>query len=208
MSIFMNIKVFLKIVILWFNVYSSYIFQFFCLMYHTGDIDVRITCTDTTEKTTKLREILSQLDHNDKNCRCFKVEDEILHMARDAFHKIRRKDDSLDSFNQFQKELDETNKTIQQAMEILCSFKSLCKHGRTIEDIFSGSVVIRLNCPDTNALMTLWEDYLSGDLTKMVNDVLVTKSLLDKFETEKIVLKVSIAKECFESCRDGLGEYR
>lgn len=128
-------------------------------------------------------------------------------MARDAFHKIRRKDDSLDSFNQFQKELDETNQTIQQAMELLCSFKSLCKHGRTIEDIFAGSVVFRLNCPDTNAIKTLTEDYRSGDLTRMVNECLVTKSLLDVFEAENISLSVFISDNSIESCWKELGKY-
>ncbi|KAK3600361.1 hypothetical protein CHS0354_015502 [Potamilus streckersoni] len=170
-----------------------------------GDIDLRLTCDSIAEKTRQIKEILKELKHDDKKCDCSKVEEEILTMARDAFAKIRRQDDSKPSFQQFSKELQETNDTVYQSLKILAGMKSLCKYGRSLEDILPGSVIFRLNCPNLEALEDLWATYRSGTLLKDLEEAFVTDELKHKFSADSIKLMISISEDDYTKCKYELG---
>ncbi|KAL3885572.1 hypothetical protein ACJMK2_025623 [Sinanodonta woodiana] len=174
-------------------------------MRRRGDIDVRLTCESIAEKTRQVKEILKDLQHEDKKCDCFKVEEEILTMARDAFAKIRRQDDSKPSFQQFNKELQETNETVYQSLKILAGMKSLCKYGRSLEDILPGSVIFRLNCPTLEALEDLWATYRSGSLLRDFEEAFVTDELKHKFSADSIKLMISISEDYYNTCKCELG---
>jgi hypothetical protein len=53
--------------------------------------------------------------------------------------KIRRMDSSEHSFDRFTNEATETREQIFNSVKVLCGIKSMCKYGRIIDDIFTGS---------------------------------------------------------------------
>ncbi|XP_060075209.1 uncharacterized protein LOC132554894 [Ylistrum balloti] len=168
-----------------------------------GEVDIRMVCEDfrLSDKTKNFR----FADDAAKNCQCANVENEILEMARDAFAKIRRKDDSAEAHDQFGKELQETKSRIYQAFDILSGVKAICKHERTVVDMFSGSVVFRVRCPTVFALDNLWDSYQSGDLNTIVNRHFVWDSLRSKYSDMDIGLIVTIAEGEYQLARAELG---
>ncbi|XP_052787167.1 uncharacterized protein LOC128222251 isoform X2 [Mya arenaria] len=169
-----------------------------------GDIDVRVTCEKISERTSQVQEILRELDHDDKECKCAKIEEEIKSMAINAYSKILRADRGMEAYEQFQREKAETDTLVYNSMKNLCGIKCLCKYGRTLEEVYSGSVVFRLNCPTRDALLDLWHTYKVGDLTKQIQAAFVTDSLLEKFNCEEIVLKVEIIWKEYLHCKEEL----
>jgi hypothetical protein len=127
-------------------------------------------------------------------------------MAMDAYSKIRRTDRSAEAHDQFQTELQETHNSIYTSMKVLCGIKCLCKYGRSLEEIFPGSVVFRLKCPNLDALLDLWHTYKSGNLEKQLMDAFISQELLDRFDCENIKLKVSIHWVDYLDCKKELGK--
>lgn len=175
-------------------------------MLPTGDVDLRVTCTDISVKTRDLQESIKRVDHNEKNCSCSNIENEILNMARDAYQKIRRHDDTKKSFDQFENELQETNSKIFDAMSILCTIKALCKHGRKIEDITTGSVVFKISCPTSFSLRELWQSCKSGRLENSFNRAFVSDPLRAKYPNIQIYLNVEVQRDEFEKALQELGK--
>ncbi|XP_053386911.1 uncharacterized protein LOC123542619 isoform X2 [Mercenaria mercenaria] len=171
---------------------------------HYGDIDVRLTCESIKEKSKKTEELLNELEHDNKDCKCAQIEQEIRLMAMDAYSKIRRANRSAEAHDQFQNELNETNAIVYTSMRRLCGIKCLCKYGRTIEEVFSGSVVFRINCPNVDALLDLWQLYKSGDLLKQFKDAFINEDLLEKYDCEDIILKVEIRWQDYLDCKQEL----
>ena len=167
---------------------------------------MRISCEGITEKVRQAKEILKDLDHNTEECKCTLIEQEILTMTNEAFARIRRMDATKESFLQFSKELTEANTNVYKSLEILCGIKCMCKYGRTLDEIYSGSIVFRFNCPNIYALDDLWESYKSGDLEKLIKETFVTKELKDKYNVDDIKLKVTLSWEEFKKCKKDLGK--
>ena len=151
------------------------------------------------------KEILNDLEHATDSCHCARIEQEILTMTNEAFARIRRMDASEESFLRFSQELNEANTSVYKSLEILCGIKCMCKYGRTLEEIYSGSIVFRMNCPNAYALEDLWESYKSGDLEKLIVNIFVTKQLKEQFNAADIKLKVSISWEAYKQCKHNLG---
>ena len=170
-----------------------------------GDIDVRISCESITEKVKQAKDVLKDLEHSTDNCHCNRIEQEILAMTNEAFARIRRMDASEESFLRFSEELNEANTSVYKSLEILCGIKCMCKYGRTLDEIYSGSIVFRMNCPNIYALEDLWESYKSGDLEQLISNIFVTKDLKDKFNAADIKLKVSISWDEYKQCKNELG---
>lgn len=126
-------------------------------------------------------------------------------MAMDAYSKIRRANRSVEAHDQFQSELNETNTNVYNSMRVLCGIKCLCKYGRTLDEVFTGSVVFRLHCPNVDALLDLWNLYKSGELLKLLNDAFVNEELLEKYDCEKINLNVGIDWNDYLKCKQELG---
>ncbi|XP_052265349.1 uncharacterized protein LOC127867881 [Dreissena polymorpha] len=162
-----------------------------------GEIDVHVTCD-------KVQEILRELDHDDRNCKCGKIEEEIKSMAINAYSKILRADRGRDAYEQFQREKAETDAMVYDSMKNLCGIKCLCKYGRTLEDVYSGSVVFRLHCPTLDALLDLWHTYRVGDLGRQIQGAFVTRGLLDRHGCDVIELRVQIAWKDFVQCKEEL----
>ncbi|XP_069103305.1 uncharacterized protein [Argopecten irradians] len=171
-----------------------------------GDVDIRMVCEDfrLSDKSKQYPDNFRYQDEATQNCKCANVEKEILEMAHDAFRKIRRKDDSNEALEQFGKEVQETKIRISQAFEILDGVKAICKHERTIVDMFSGSVIFRVSCPTVFALDDLWDSYQSGELTSTINKHFVSDCLRTKYSDMDIGLVVTITEEQYRRAKNEL----
>ncbi|XP_033725972.1 uncharacterized protein LOC117315731 [Pecten maximus] len=168
-----------------------------------GEVDIRMVCEDfrLSDQTKQFQDNFRFADEASQNCKCANVEKEILEMAHDAFRKIRRKDDSSEAFEQFGKEVQETRARISQAFDILNGVKAICKHERTIVDMFSGSVIFRVRCPTVLALDDLWNSYQSGELTSTINRHFISDGLRAKYSDMDIGLVVTITEEQYRRAR-------
>ncbi|XP_071141077.1 uncharacterized protein [Mytilus edulis] len=174
-----------------------------------GDVEVCVKCEEdedeVSDKSRCLQSALKKVQHPDgKTCRCANIESAILEMARDAYKKIRRWDSSEYSFDRFNTEATETREQIFDSVKVLCEIKSMCKYGRIIEDIFSGSIIFLFNCPTLLALDDLWEIYLSGKLKEMFNSAFITDELKHKYRASTARLEVVISQEVYHRARSEL----
>ncbi|XP_015750171.1 PREDICTED: uncharacterized protein LOC107330034 [Acropora digitifera] len=75
-----------------------------------------------------------------------------------------------------------------------------------------GSLIIGLDCKTLKGLDKLWNDYLSGHLTKVAKNHLVTDEMMKSLRLKTINLKTSIDKENYVNCRkifpESSGEYK
>ncbi|KAK7475781.1 hypothetical protein BaRGS_00033002, partial [Batillaria attramentaria] len=62
------------------------------------------------------------------NCTCAVMEDHFLRMAEAAYKNIRRTDRSPASFEQFKRELTQTNCILKESVDIVNEIKDLCEH--------------------------------------------------------------------------------
>ncbi|XP_063438399.1 uncharacterized protein LOC134719320 [Mytilus trossulus] len=174
-----------------------------------GDVEVCVKCEEDEDKVTDksrcLQSALQKVQHPEgKTCRCANIESAILEMARDAYKKIRRWDSSEYSFDRFNTEASETREQIFDSVKVLCEIKSMCKYGRIIEDMFSGSIIFLFNCPTLLALDDLWEIYLSGKLKEMFNSAFITDELKHKYGASTARLEVVISQEAYHRARSEL----
>ncbi|XP_064596010.1 uncharacterized protein LOC135462719 [Liolophura sinensis] len=141
-------------------------------------------------------------------CTCQQVEEQMLQMAKNAYKNIRRRDDTPASFEQFKKELGQTNTIIKDSMEIMHTLKILCRHG-DIEDVSFGSVKFTLRFTSVKKLTNLWRMFRSGKLLDIFQNGLVTKTLLRRCRAKNIRLGVRIEEGEYLQClRELAGDVR
>lgn len=138
-------------------------------------------------------------------CTCQQVEEQMLQMAKNAYKNIRRRDDTPASFEQFKKELGQTNTIIKDSMEIMHTLKILCRHG-DIEDVSFGSVKFTLRFTSVKKLTNLWRMFRSGKLLDIFQNGLVTKTLLKRCRARNIRLGVRIEEGEYLQCLRELGQ--
>ena len=83
------------------------------------------------------------------------------------------------------------------------SFRALFTYVRnklnaTVEDIELGSLSITVRCSSLQILEGLWKDYISGHLTQVVQETLVTHEVLQILGLDELKLKVFISEEEYE----------
>lgn len=163
-------------------------------------MDVHIQCASISKD-------LRELQHKpNSHCNCAGVHKEILQMAKDAFSKVRRRNDSQADFNRFHGELAEQHKVLLDSLKICKTLESMCKHGRKVKDVYEGSVVIRLSCPTLVSLEDLWNMYQSRELENILYKAFITDSLKNKFHASDIQLTVTLCHEQYHICRRWLGK--
>ncbi|KAK3597936.1 hypothetical protein CHS0354_042281 [Potamilus streckersoni] len=139
-------------------------------------------------------------------CSCREVEEQLLLMAKHAYHNIRRRDETPAAFEQFRKELSQTNEIVRDSMEIMNTLKILCNHGRSINDISSGSILFNLQCSTQDGLKDIWDMYQTGSLQEQFQKSFVTENLKKQYHANDIKLKVTIPEEEFQQCQNDLVE--
>ncbi|KAJ8310995.1 hypothetical protein KUTeg_011440 [Tegillarca granosa] len=132
-----------------------------------GELNVRLDCEEVLSSRKQKRQ-----------CSCKDVEEQILLMAKQAYQTIRRRDATPAAFEQFKKELSQTNDVIKDSMEIMNTLKMLCQHDNELDGVYDGSVVFRIHCNSLTGLAEFWKFYLSGQLFELLQTGLVTKTLL------------------------------
>ena len=66
------------------------------------------------------------------------------------------------------------------------------------------SLRIEVKCLTLESLERLWQDYRSGQLNHMAENLLVTEDIKRKFNVESIKLKTTISEEDYLACKEYL----
>ncbi|RUS81630.1 hypothetical protein EGW08_010593, partial [Elysia chlorotica] len=154
----------------------------------TGEMNVNIDCERVVPARSKR-----------STCTCQEVEEQILLMAKGAFAHIRRRDASPAAFEQFRKEIQQTNIVIKESMEIRNTLKELCRHGDLV-DLSEGSVCFTLRCTSLTSCQELWDRYISGCLLGIFQKHLVNPFLLKTCGAQEIHLCLRISRIEFLTC--------
>ena len=67
--------------------------------------------------------------------------------------------------------------------------------GLEVKDYRKGSLVISVTCSSLQALERLWDDYCSGHLSQVVQQLLVTPEVLKELGLSRLQLRTKITKE-------------
>jgi len=87
------------------------------------------------------------------------------------------------------------------------SFLAYMKEMRlTIGRVSIGSLLIAVKCDSPQILESLWQDYLSGHLGKVVQRCFVTEEILTAFSLEELKLKTTISEEEYKACKKYLAK--
>lgn len=155
-----------------------------------GELNINVDCEDVAPISNKKKPL----------CSCQEVEEQILVMAKTAYLAIRRRDTTPAAFEQFKKELSQTNEILRESMEVMNTLKMLCEHGRTMNNISYGSIQFTMLCNSIEGAKDLWEKYSHGQLLDKFQQGLVTKSLLKACHAKWVKLRVRIAEEEYLQC--------
>ena len=88
-------------------------------------------------------------------------------------------------------------------LEGLSDFLRYMKEARNVlvVDKASGSLIITLECSSLEILDGLWQDYLTGHLNEMAQQLLVTEDILREFGLLEVKLKITILEVEYLACR-------
>ena len=70
-----------------------------------------------------------------------------------------------------------------------------------VVDKASGSLIITVECSSQEILDGLWQDYLTGHLNEMAQQLLVTEDILREFGLLEVKLKITILEAEYLACR-------
>ena len=65
-----------------------------------------------------------------------------------------------------------------------------------------GSLLIKVTCNSLEILEGLWEDYSSGHLNEVIEQILVTSDILEKFGLSELKFKTTIKEEEYKKCKE------
>lgn len=71
-----------------------------------------------------------------------------------------------------------------------------------VVDIKTGSLIVMVECSSLQVLDELWEDYITGHLSEMVQKCLVTQEILDEFALAEVKITTTINEEEYRACRE------
>jgi hypothetical protein len=87
--------------------------------------------SDITKVRSKLHKSEAETELRDRksaNCTCAIMEKQFLAMAESAYRSVRRIDASPRGFEQFRRELVQTNEVMKDSLEVLKNIRSFCEH--------------------------------------------------------------------------------
>ena len=94
---------------------------------------------------------------------------------------------------------------------VICSFKEsfkllfeyLSKQLKVrISSYGLGSLFITVTCSSLEILEGLWEDYCSGHLNTVAEEILITAQVLEKLSFSEVKLKTMIKDEDYKKCKE------
>ena len=71
-----------------------------------------------------------------------------------------------------------------------------------IVDVKTGSLMVMVECSSLQVLDELWEDYITGHLSEMVQKCLVTQEILEEFALAEVKITTTINEEEYKACRE------
>ena len=76
--------------------------------------------------------------------------------------------------------------------------------GLGVPDYRVGSLLIAVTCSSLQVLERLWDDYSSGHLNQVVEQILVTPDALEKLGLTDLKMRTTIKEEEYKKCKDSL----
>ena len=76
------------------------------------------------------------------------------------------------------------------------------KLGVVLQRYHVGSLLLTVTCSSLEILEDLWQDYCCGHLNKVVQETLVTASVLEQLCLSEVKLKTIISEEEYQACKD------
>ena len=93
--------------------------------------------------------------------------------------------------------------SFKSSLNLFISYLKM-KLGVDVEDYRLGSLVITVSCSSLEVLETLWKEYRTGHLNKVVQATLVTAEVLEKLDLNEVKLRTLISEEDYLSYKDFL----
>ncbi|GFO40602.1 hypothetical protein PoB_006710700 [Plakobranchus ocellatus] len=159
------------------------------------EVDLRLEIRDVMQETSLINQRLEETDQStDRQCECAQVEREILTSAKQLFQRLCSE---YRGHENWQEELRKTAPVIRSALDRADSLRAFCRHGRRIQDVLPGSVIIRVKCPTLNALVDLCHLHESGDLHGICNEMF---KVSERLSFKELTLRVTLEKTSVEKC--------
>ncbi|XP_055872531.1 uncharacterized protein LOC106056012 [Biomphalaria glabrata] len=156
---------------------------------HDNEIDIKIEVSDSLKLSERLEQIYQS---NDMSCECARIEQDILGKAMSLFKELC---DPNKKFDNWKASLRDTNAVIRESLDMADTIRRICSHGRTIEDVLQGSVILRLKCRTLMSVVDLCQMYSSGEL-----HVLLSRMLCTRVQMKGLALKVSLDPANVQRC--------
>ena len=93
--------------------------------------------------------------------------------------------------------------SFKRPLELLIRYLKI-KLGVNVQSYGLGSLIITVSCSSLEVLEAFWNEYRTGRLNEVVQDMLVTAEVLEKLELSEIKLRTIISEEDYLSYKDFL----
>ncbi|KAK7479522.1 hypothetical protein BaRGS_00029239, partial [Batillaria attramentaria] len=160
-----------------------------------GDLDVRIHCTNALAASSAT----SQDQRQESLCR--RIENYI-HQILQSHLQVRPALNTQAEVQQWNEQCYEIEKLIQEATELI---SKLSEHGRSVFDVTTGSVVIRLNCPTLLSVLDLRELLETGVLHGMVEMIFGGAKMRRLTGADRVRFRVTMSETQYKACLEELG---
>ena len=92
---------------------------------------------------------------------------------------------------------------IRDALDLSDSLRVMCRHGRRVQDVLPGSVIIRVRCPTLTSLVDLCELHKSGELQLICSRLF---RIPERVTLKGITLRVTLDSANVDRCASFLSE--
>ncbi|GFS02721.1 hypothetical protein ElyMa_004614400 [Elysia marginata] len=151
------------------------------------EVDIRLEVVDIMQETSQLSHRLEESQKSaDRQCECARVEREILATARELFRRLCTE---VESRGNWSDEIRSTSHVIRDALDLTDSLRVLCRHGRRVQDVLPGSIIIRVRCPTLTSLVDLCDLQKSGELQNLCSRIFCVPQLVT---LNGVTLKVTL----------------
>ena len=93
--------------------------------------------------------------------------------------------------------------SFKRPLELLIRYLKI-KLGVNVQSYGLGSLIITVSCSSLEVLEAFWNEYRTGRLNEVVQDMLVTAEVLEKLELSEVKLRTIISEEDYLSYKDFL----
>ena len=173
------------------------------LLFVTGDIEVRIQCSQAMSAPChpRYRSVVEKTPQHLHSLRT-KVESYIKQILQNHL-QIRPRVVSQANMGLWMAQATEIQRLTDEAGQLI---GTLGEHNRAVYDVTTGSVVIKINCSTLLGVLDVWQSYECGALQGLVGELFGGQKLWRLTGINGVELKVSMCYLQYTKCLDELGK--